>query len=424
MGQKHSLIEVCEDRGKNLSEESCQISFDGSGNVSSFGGIGTGEFEADPDIAGFGIFIAFMTLSAIVSFAGLCLIILRGVVLRFAPDKRDAKKFVRWYDYSKKAHQLVDNLILSSADAQLFLILAFGGAFYWTSQCTVSLYHYLVAFHMILAGLATFLLAFVMISQPYKEFFSTVARLTIFLICLIAVSNSKDMQRAYLERLQDIQSHLPTSNQRDSFIILPAYCILEQLLDPSEDLGTEERQHLANRGIERSVYPQFVTICTLFGFTTFFTLLGPQIRFFVLPRSIDDCHGPIDALDADEKRGALLDDQIYLGLFYKIVVWIACVAIIIWNWITVAFLRKWIDESEWLNNKGGNAENDVLGIGQLAPLASLGTIGLVLVDIAWDFAKHWHPLRWWTGEDDVFKGPNIWASRVPVELQRYPNSRI
>lgn len=57
MGQRASTLETCRERmaDKNYSADNCTIEFDSSGNVVSFAGIGHGEFEADPDIAGAGV---------------------------------------------------------------------------------------------------------------------------------------------------------------------------------------------------------------------------------------------------------------------------------------------------------------------------------------------------------------------------------
>jgi hypothetical protein len=41
--------------GINITAANCTIEFDSSGNVVSFAGVGKGEFEADPDIAGYGV---------------------------------------------------------------------------------------------------------------------------------------------------------------------------------------------------------------------------------------------------------------------------------------------------------------------------------------------------------------------------------
>lgn len=144
--------------------------------------------------------------------------------------------------YSEKVHDLVDDLVLSSADAQLILIIAFGASFYSISQCSVLLYHYYVAFHIVLVGLVTSVLAFVLVRSPYKSYFSSLARIVLFGISIATLLQTKDVRMLEDNDVAAMQGHLPTETQKDSLIILPAYCILERSVNPFFNLTDDQKR--------------------------------------------------------------------------------------------------------------------------------------------------------------------------------------
>jgi hypothetical protein len=99
------------------------------------------------------------------------------------------------------------------------------------------------------------------------------------------------------------------------------------------------------------------------------------------PLSRRDPHAALKNQDIGDKNKAIL-----LGLA-RFLIWVACVFVIIWNWINIGNLRKWADQSEWLQKENGeNPESKFQGIGQIAPLASLGA-AFVFFDGLWESTK-------------------------------------
>ncbi|KAK4127810.1 hypothetical protein N657DRAFT_228740 [Parathielavia appendiculata] len=135
--------------------------------------------------------------------------------------------------YCNKLHDLVDDLILSYADAQLLLLLTFGGVFYSTYQCSVSLYHCFVAFHMGLVGLATSILVLVLVRIAHQPYLSSLARVAILGACIYGMDTTTVMELEAREdgspqnKVEAVQGWTPVDGQVDDFILLPAYCILE-----------------------------------------------------------------------------------------------------------------------------------------------------------------------------------------------------
>jgi hypothetical protein len=99
MATGRSIIQECRKAGIAFNASSCIIEFNSTGHVVSFGGIKSGEFNGDPDIAGAGVsilainllgvssnkvsrwikvFRAFMLLSIFVTAMGIILAIARG----------------------------------------------------------------------------------------------------------------------------------------------------------------------------------------------------------------------------------------------------------------------------------------------------------------------------------------------------------
>jgi hypothetical protein len=84
----------------------------------------------------------------------------------------------------------------------------------------------------------------------------------------------------------------------------------------------------------------------------------------------------------------------------KGLIWACSVVLILWNWITIVTLRRWVHRSGWLNKEEGNPENEVRGIGQLAPLVALGTVGFTLLNGVWAVVKGYSLFSHCNGEDD------------------------
>jgi hypothetical protein len=425
MGQKPSTLETCYKRGINITVANCKIEFDSSDNVVSFAGVGEGEFEADPDIAGEGVSklpslrgpspaLLLTTRDAdlrclhISQCCSVCLGHHTGVHALVAVGAMSGQEvspshgftvgiksfltlvifsshqelYIRSTKGSNKIHSVVDDFILSCADTQLLLILAVGGSFYSTTQCNISLYHYYVAVHMVLLGLTTSILAFILVRSPYKSFLSALARIVIFGISIGTLIRSTKMTESDFTDVPAVQSKLPNKGQWDSLIIAPAYCILENSVNPFFNLTESQQDHLTHTGLTRDVKKQCIALLA----ASVITLIATSSELVVnyrrgverSPQQPGTRHTP----SAVHEMGTS-----WFAVFrvIKAVIWIISVVLIIMNWITIITLRRWVDKSKWLDSEGGNPEKDVRGVGQLAPLVALGVAGFTFLNGVWSY---------------------------------------
>ncbi|KAH8595863.1 hypothetical protein B0O99DRAFT_594167 [Bisporella sp. PMI_857] len=385
----YSIIEECNKAKIPINANNCIIEFNlSTGNVLSFGGIRKGEFEGNPDIAGVGVFRAFMVLSIFVSAMGVFLAIkypvpnYASMVLIRPPRKPN--RYLTAMEWSNTFHVVVDDVILSSADTQLLLILAFGAAYYSTAQCSISLYHYIIAYHMVLVGMLTSVLAFVLVRSPFKSFLSSLARLAIMIFCEIVMLLSLGLIESKPVKENELQANTPGNGQKDSFLILPAYCLLDSSIDPVSNLTDEQRQHLTNTGHRRDIIHQIYVIAGMLVLLVFIPLV---IGFWKYTQR------HVKAADAalfpnhTEDQNATAKVRFFLSSFIKGIMWGLCLGFIIWNWITIVNLRNWIDTNDWLNKEKGNPERGLEGIGQLAPLAALGAGCFTFSNGLWEIIK-------------------------------------
>lgn len=318
--------------------------------------------------------------------------------------------------YSSNVHDLVDGVMLSCADTQLLLILAVGGSFYSTAQCTISLYHYFVAFHTVLVGLATSLLAYIQVRSPFEVYFSSLARLTIFGIGIGFLARTGKMLQPEEEDVTAAQAYLPARDQLDSLIILPAICILEKQMNPFANLTDEQKEHLTHRGLRRDVRSQAQVLMAPFILVAMVTLFGVRFRK-TLPRDSQSQGSLQVPVDMDAERNKMANLRFYISGVLKTGFWLGALVIIVLNWVTIGILRGWVDRSEWLNKEDGNPEKDVRGVGQLAPLVSLGFVGFAFLDGLWSFAREWWFFKQYVDDDDEDDEAAKTAPRTSFELQ-------
>ncbi|KAK4188583.1 hypothetical protein QBC35DRAFT_189365 [Podospora australis] len=367
MGQRHSIIQVCQLNGKSITKDKCTIEFDESGSVRSFGGMRERGFEGDPDIAGKGVVTAFMVLGIIVCAMGFYRACLRGLEL-WKSNLPTSLSFIKPTDRHLKG---VDDLILNCTDGQLLLIVAFIASYDASSQCEISLYHNLVAIHIIMAGLCTALLSFVLVQRPHVYYLSSLARLGLFAFGLF---NLFTLTENFGFKM--IHGRLPDPSQEDSLILLPAYCTIEAELNPLPDLTPKQQRLLYPTGPSRDIMPPFIIISGIYMFTAAITIgatwLATWYRRFLPLFGIGKC----------------------ARFYIKMGVWITCTCLIIWNWVVISSLRRWVGRSKWLEQEGKWAENDIKGFGQMGPLVALGTIGFTLLNGIWELIRDWRGLRW------------------------------
>jgi len=265
-------------------------------------------------------------------------------------------------------HDELDAAIVSVGDAQLFLVLAFVISFSFQSQCDVSLYHYEVAVNTIAVGLSGAVLSFLLVEDTQKKaFISTILRWGAFVACMagfVPLENDNHRRPGDHEPGK-LLSALPSLNQTDSVLVLPAFCILKRNLNPFSNLTGDEQLHLTHEGRERDLTSNTVVILIPF-------VLVSCIRLCSLLRLTWIC-GTTSPI-----RGGLRITFRALKVGITVVIAYNMISAVIF----LAKLRMWMDESVWLQKEdGGNPEQDLQGIGQMAPLIALVSIVIAVGNI-------------------------------------------
>ncbi|KAH8585555.1 hypothetical protein B0O99DRAFT_748948 [Bisporella sp. PMI_857] len=388
MSLEESLVDFCRKSGNALSSGSCKVEFNASsGNFTRIGVIQEGEFEGDPDIAGAGIFLAFTVLSIFVMATGVILGVIRifsFIYLCCSP--RNDSKWLRSMEWSNVIHLWIDSLILASADTQILLVLAIGQAFYATERCTLSLYHYLVLYHMVLMGIWTSMLAFTLSRSPFKSPLASLCRVGALFMCAISFGQEQTIPASNPE-IQQLLRKIPGTHQRDSVIILPVSCILDESTNFLVSLKDEDKVNLMGNGPgrffeapgEQATWIVAAAGAITGGFVFIGFMKGFQRGYYK--------QKPTHTSAKQNTRARLnywLNSFVKKGLF-----WTLCTAYIIYNWIIISKLREWVDRSIWLQREDNkNPESSFQGIGQVAPLASLGAAVFAVCDGGWEAIKH------------------------------------
>ncbi|KAI9660820.1 MAG: hypothetical protein M1829_006472 [Trizodia sp. TS-e1964] len=367
MGHNNSIIKLCTDMGYYEPKSNCTIEFVpshisvGSGiepSVAKFGVVAPGEFETNPDIAGQGI--SFFVPSIIVCGTGLFLTLSWIISFCTTPGRRQGRtgyglqyvweveeitnrlthayitspEFINSVKRSNFWHRLLDEVMVSSADAQLFLILAFGTAFYRTAQCDISLYHYLLLDHMVVSGLATSALAYMLSHSFHRMSLTLILRTAVFILCAIGlhlVDYSNDFN---FDANFNLVKSIPATNQIDSVILLPAYCLLDKSINVTNSLNLDELHALLPRGTDR-LYPQQLPIVGIGGFiiNLVIVLLRALSPNFESSRNKKEYNSSVG-----KRRSNII--QAFCAFS-----WVVSTAIIALNWTCIFILRNWVDGS-------------------------------------------------------------------------------
>ena len=334
------------------------------------------------------MFVAFIIPSVIISVFGVLLTIAKwiskssnvnakyGLHILCRAEKLTILSRLREFFSSQTMHTMLDELILSAADTQLLLILAFGVSFYSSFQCEVSLYHYLIAIHMIQVGLTTSALSYTLARSSYKSYISLLIRTALFWIDWAGLTRTLDHN--HFEVDAQFMRKVPSGSQRDSIIVLPAFCLLEGMFDPLNGLSQPEQSHLTHTGLTRVTNYSITIVGCLGGVAFIGTYL--HLGYLLCTKQYYRFRDDNDRV-ASTKRKAWQKVIRFLWGCCRLTSWGLCTAFLIWNWVSITSLRDWINGSVWIDlvdNK--NPERGVKGIGQFTPLVALGAIVLTFTN--------------------------------------------
>lgn len=250
---------------------------------------------------------------------------------------------------------------------------------------------------MVLVGLATSVLAFILVRSPYKWFLSALARIIIFGICIGTLIRSTKMTESDFTDVPAVQNQVPNKGQWDSLIIAPAYCILENAVNPFFNLTESQQKHLTHTGSRRDVKSQ----CIILLAASALTLVATSVELALSNRT--------GRKQDSRQRGSRVTPSTVLEMLtgwfpifrlIKFLIWALSTILIIWNWITIIPLRRWVDKSEWLNKEDGNPEKHIEGVGQLAPVVALGVVGFTLLNGLWTCVEDSHWVKYVAVKED------------------------
>jgi hypothetical protein len=262
------------------------------------------------------------------------------------------------HPFCKKLHGLLDPIILSSCDAQILLIFAYGISFKLSFQCSISAYHYNIVVYIIFANCSTFTLAVIFVRNYFKNFVTGMLRLIAMIVILAVYSHVLQSQSANFAPFEVV----PEKGTSDSVLFLPAICLLDTESSASQDYNlsklTRNFQFLLDMIFAWAVIAQAI----------------PPIRRMMDRRRLDP-----KAIDIKKSRGISLRRALAFVLMKLILCFFPFLYIRL-AWSNIMKLRIWVDKSGWMDKTEGNPEFDNLGIGQLAPLVALAAIVVPITD--------------------------------------------
>ncbi|KEZ44138.1 hypothetical protein SAPIO_CDS3057 [Scedosporium apiospermum] len=349
----------------------CRINFFPNDTVESYGTVKRAKFQGNPDIAGIGVVIGFITGTL------LCLLslffLVREMAMRWkwvpilskryrplpnpSPRGTRQKRWKRAFgDFNITAERsrfiqwlfnFLSNLLIANADTQIFISLAYGINFALASKCTLSAYHYKVGLNMVLLALASTNLSTLMIRDYWRRAklaasmrFLVVAFIYVVLIWMLVY------QFMGASRPEDTWSFL--TKQRgglatDSSILLPMSCFLDPDLDPLRRLTDAQLNRVGGvLGTKAATLEVIVGSAMLVCFLL--SHLAHGIRW-CRGHSRPKANRPV-------WWGVIVSLYWIVALGASTVAYVACY-LIVWC------LRGWVYESGWMEDNG-NSERDAV----------------------------------------------------------------
>ncbi|KAK6358802.1 hypothetical protein TWF730_008121 [Orbilia blumenaviensis] len=362
--------------------------------------ISPGAFETNPDIAGWGVLIAFAA-GAFTTLI-LCMILVVIHFIRYFAssnstpgaqiDRHGRHVYVEKDKWVRFADNVVQDLVLSLSDQQIVTGLALS-IFTLFSQggCDLSAYHYNIVANLILITICTHVCSIMVLPEYFRNV--VLGALRILAIALIVgfsgflFSNQKTvsaLQVTFPTAVPPIpKPDTTTIDLAEIGLLVPAICYqvdnsllrdnIKALVENPEfkDLGGSLAGIVKGRALNG--YSQWILLTLLYVIAVILAIIQRIFR--------------LDAGDSGWRR--FLRKLIWLPRFLAI--GIGCWAAVS-SFIYVRRMRDWLNKSEWWtpDDDDKNPENDILGFGQLIPifmLALLVVAGLESMQNRWNERK-------------------------------------
>ncbi|VBB80340.1 Putative protein of unknown function [Podospora comata] len=334
------------------------------------GGSMKGEIEGDPDIAGIGVlgaFLAVTTISVGLASASTFWWFSKNVLHWKSRTAREEKSLRK-----RKASisQILEALVISCSDQQIFTGGAYAITLRYAKACTVSAYHYNVVSNILLVTCATHLMAVTVSSNYWEHRFVGGLRLIVtslvYVITGILLSNRGEPDLGF-------PTQVPANNETHSFMLLPAACFQTDGIRLGTELDKSFKVSSANEFFNGQVHgwTQFI-ILFLFYF------LAAMVSVGRLVRRGQDHNGRRTRFIAWFKLNLrpLFRWKRFFYILFGLYL-IAGIAVSCWTVVTSALyvfaLRRWVHSSGWMEPIDEElpdriAENDPSTFGQLVPV--------------------------------------------------------
>ncbi|KAF2461781.1 hypothetical protein BDY21DRAFT_388794 [Lineolata rhizophorae] len=331
-----------------------------------------GEFQPDPDIAGTGNVRVFFAVTAFT----LLTPYMKMTGLPSLPHFNNQTL----HDVGSKllkcdaVADMLENLILSCSDQQVFT----GGAYALTLRyfkgCSVSAYHYNIVANMMMLTCATHLMSMAMVSRYWQYPFLALLRVLLVtglvLVTGLLLSNQNAMNEPRFP------TEVPPRNESVSLLVEPAACFQSENSPLDRTIGqTEAETFITSKPDNKIPGWNFFLIILIFYAAA---LIAEAIRFFWRRRishpekyANKEFHRlfcfQVPRITSRHPNACRWASRAF-WVYQVAGVGIGMAAIIV-SWQYISDLRGWINHSGYISAlEENNPENDATSFGQLVPI--------------------------------------------------------
>ncbi|KXX76966.1 hypothetical protein MMYC01_207141 [Madurella mycetomatis] len=256
-----------------------------------------------------------------------------STTMKDAPVRRNRGEMV--YD-------LFEAALLSISDSQLLLSIAQLINFANTGRCTTSRYHYNIGLHLIFILCWSSLIAMVLLRNFYKAPVTALVRV----LCLFGLIIA------------------------DSLILLPAACFLDRALYNETFLGLSQERMDAVGAVTAGASGETGYWIAILLFTAVSCVVA------ILQIHYNRRHKSNESDRVWPGRPVSRAGKIAVVLYWALP-WLAAIITLATTISYVFGLKEWAVGSGWMRLENGrNEENEVRGMGQIAPMVAVGAVFL------------------------------------------------
>ncbi|CAN9093336.1 unnamed protein product [Alternaria alternata] len=355
-----AVIEACQAEKVNLTQ-ACNLTFSANHRLILIGDVGRGAMVPQPGIAGIGIWYATVPFFVVVlmAVAFIPVDVYRG---RDKPDEDTTSP--KAGHRRSKLRAAGRTFVLGVADTQTVFVGGFLLSFAGRNKCTLSSYHFTAAVSQMMIALSVITMSVAVVRTYWRNPLAAALRLVLSLGAFIGVGITIYREANYAP------FNWMKPPDKDSAILLPAACLLEGTLRPVAE--TQARDNLADLGFgDSKAWP--------FERYFFIVIAGAFLVAHILV--------PFRYYRSRRNRAPKSCSPIWglLEFVYWVVVLIAPTLTAVLCWVRVYIMRKWVDESGWLESP--NTEMDIWDSGGLIAMGILITVLMNVLTEAFERKK-------------------------------------